>query len=81
MRYIHHLIDDIKFKFISDLDEIGHFEIIDSRSTILKDGNQEPNPGSDKNDNKKESICKASREARKDGNDRARKRTYQEPGR
>ena len=28
MRYIHHLIDDQKFKFVSDLDEIGHYEII-----------------------------------------------------
>ena len=35
-----HLVDDIKFKFVSDLDEIGHFEIINSRSTILKDGHR-----------------------------------------
>ena len=33
MRYIHHLIDNQKFKFISDLGEIGHYEIINSRST------------------------------------------------
>lgn len=33
MRYIHHLIDNSKFKFISDLGEIGHYEIV-SRSTI-----------------------------------------------
>ena len=39
------------FKFVSDLDEIGHYEIINSRSTIFKDGPQEPHPGSDeKND-------------------------------
>ena len=44
MRYIHHLIDDTKFRFVSDLDEIGHFEIT-SRSTIFKDGYQEPHPG------------------------------------
>ena len=37
MRYIHHLIDDTKFKFISHLDEIGHYEIIDLQSTIFKD--------------------------------------------
>ena len=29
------------FKFVSDLGEIGHFVIIDSRSTILKDGYQD----------------------------------------
>ncbi len=45
MRYIHHLIDETEFKFVSDLEEIGHFEIIDSRSTIFKDGPQEPYPG------------------------------------
>ena len=33
MRYIHHLIDNQEFKFVSDLDEIGHYEITDSRST------------------------------------------------
>ena len=32
MRYIRHLIDNQKFKFVSDLDEIGHYEIV-SRST------------------------------------------------
>ena len=37
MRYIQHLIDDTKFKFVSDLDEIGHYEIIDSGSTSLDD--------------------------------------------
>ena len=47
MRCIHHLIDDTKFRFVSDLDEIGHFEIIDSQSTIFKDGLQEPYPGRD----------------------------------
>ena len=36
MRYIHHLIEGQKFKFVSDLDEIGHFEVIDSQFTILK---------------------------------------------
>ena len=41
MRYIHHLIDDTKFRFVSDLDEIGHFEIIDSQSTIFKDRDQD----------------------------------------
>ena len=41
MRYIHHLIDSTSFKFVSDLDEIGHYEIIDSRSTIFKDGCQD----------------------------------------
>ena len=41
MRCIHHLIDDTKFRFVSDLDEIGHFEIIDSRSTIFKDRDQD----------------------------------------
>ena len=35
MRYIHHLIDDTKFNFVSDLEEIGHYEIIDSRSTNM----------------------------------------------
>ena len=29
------------FKFVSDLGEIGHYEIIDSMSTILKDGYQD----------------------------------------
>ena len=38
MRHLIHLVDNTKFKFVSDLDEIGHYEIIDSRSTILKDG-------------------------------------------
>ena len=38
MRHLIHLVDDTKFKFIPDLDEIGHYEIIDSMSTILKDG-------------------------------------------
>ena len=28
MRYIHHLIDDKNFKFVSDLDDIGHYEIV-----------------------------------------------------
>ena len=46
MRYIHHLIDDQKFKFVSDLGEIGHYEIT-SRSTIFKDGYQEPYPRRD----------------------------------
>jgi hypothetical protein len=41
MRHIHHLIENTKFKFVSDLDEIGHFEIIDSQSTIFKDGKRE----------------------------------------
>ena len=41
MRYIHHLIDDTKFRFVSDLDEIGHFEIIDSQSTIFEDRDQD----------------------------------------
>ena len=41
MRYIHHLIDSTSFKFVSDLDEIGHYEIIDSRSTIFKDRDQD----------------------------------------
>ena len=45
MRYLTRLVDRLKFKFVSDLDEIGHFEIIDSRSTIFKDGPQEPYPG------------------------------------
>ncbi|MEM4055931.1 MAG: hypothetical protein QXQ46_11895 [Thermoplasmatales archaeon] len=26
MRYIHHLVDSQKFRFVSDLGEIGHFE-------------------------------------------------------
>ena len=47
MRYIRHLIEGQKFKFVLDLDEIGHFEIIDSRSTIFKDGYQEPYPRRD----------------------------------
>ena len=41
MRYIHHSIEDQKFKFVSDLDEIGHFEIIDSQSTIFEDRDQD----------------------------------------
>lgn len=44
MRHIQHLIDDMKFKFVNDLDEIGHYEI-ESRSMIFKDGYQEPYPG------------------------------------
>ena len=28
MRHLIHLVDDKKFKFVSDLDEIGHYEII-----------------------------------------------------
>ena len=40
MRYIHHLIDDQKFKFVSDLGEIGHYKIT-SRSTIFKDRDQD----------------------------------------
>lgn len=32
MKHLIHLIDDSKFKFIPDLDEIGHFEIVDPRS-------------------------------------------------
>ena len=41
MRHLIHLVDNTRFKFISDLDEIGHYEIINSRSTILKDGYQD----------------------------------------
>ena len=41
MRYLTRLVDRLKFKFVSDLDEIGHFEIIDSRSTIFKDRDQD----------------------------------------
>jgi hypothetical protein len=37
MRHLIHLVDDSKFKFVLDLDEIGHYEIINSRSTN-KDG-------------------------------------------
>ena len=50
MKHLPHLIDNQKFKFVSDLDGIGHFEIIDSRSTILKDGLGESHisPGGDK---------------------------------
>ena len=36
-----HLVDNAKFEFVSDLDEIGHYEIVNSRSTILKDGYQD----------------------------------------
>jgi hypothetical protein len=32
MKHLIHLIDDSKFKFIPDLGEIGHFEIVDQRS-------------------------------------------------
>ena len=45
MRYLIRLIDNSKFKFVSDLGEIGHYEIVNSRSTIFKDGYQEPHPG------------------------------------
>ena len=50
MRHLIHLIDNTKFEFVPDLDEIGHYEIIDSRSTILKDGLGESHisPGGDK---------------------------------
>ena len=50
MRHLIHLVDNTKFKFVSDLDEIGHYEIINSRSTILKDGLGESHisPGGDK---------------------------------
>lgn len=50
MRHLIHLVDNTKFKFVSDLDEIGHYEIIDSRSTILEDGLGEIwlSPGGDK---------------------------------
>jgi hypothetical protein len=41
MKHLPRLVDNTKFKFVSDLDEIGHYEIIDSRSTILKDGYQD----------------------------------------
>ncbi|MEM3844849.1 MAG: hypothetical protein QXU98_04015 [Candidatus Parvarchaeota archaeon] len=27
MRYIHHLVDSQKFRFVPDLGEIGHFEV------------------------------------------------------
>ncbi|MEM3846409.1 MAG: hypothetical protein QXU98_12000 [Candidatus Parvarchaeota archaeon] len=27
IHHLHHLIDDQKFKFVPDLDEIGHFEV------------------------------------------------------
>ncbi|MEM3846467.1 MAG: hypothetical protein QXU98_12295 [Candidatus Parvarchaeota archaeon] len=27
VHHLHHLIDDQKFKFVPDLDEIGHFEV------------------------------------------------------
>lgn len=43
MKYIHHHIDDKRFKFVSDLDDIGHFEITDpelngsGRKSRLKD--------------------------------------------
>ena len=49
MRHLIHLVDNTKFKFVSDLDEIGHYEIIDSRSTN-KDGLGESHisPGGDK---------------------------------
>ena len=40
MKHLIHLVDNIKFKFVSDLDEIGHYEVIDSMSTILKDGHR-----------------------------------------
>lgn len=39
MRHIHHLIDGQKFKFVSDMGEIGHYEIIDSK-LINKNGHQ-----------------------------------------
>ena len=44
MRYIHHLIDDQKFKFVSDLDEIGHYEIIslNGRSNSDRPDNRPP---------------------------------------
>jgi hypothetical protein len=29
MRYIHHLIDDLKFEFVSDVGEIGRYEPIE----------------------------------------------------
>ena len=41
MRHLVHLVDYKKFKFVSDLDEIGHYEIIDSKSTISQDGKGE----------------------------------------
>lgn len=34
MRHLVHLIDDTKFRFVSDLEEIGHYEIV-SRSASL----------------------------------------------
>ncbi len=41
MRYLIHLIDNSKFKFVSDLGEIGHYEIVNSRSTIFQDRDQD----------------------------------------
>jgi hypothetical protein len=40
MRYLIRLIDNSKFIFVSDLGEIGHYEIT-SRSTIFKDRDQD----------------------------------------
>ena len=31
MKHLMHLIDDTRFKFIPDLDEIGHYEIANSK--------------------------------------------------
>lgn len=40
----------VKFKFVSDLGEIGHYEIVDSQSTISRDSSQELYPA--RSDNK-----------------------------
>ena len=40
MRHLIHMVGNTKFKFVTDLDEIGHYEIIYSRSTN-KDGYQD----------------------------------------
>ena len=52
MRHLIHLVDNTKFKFVSDLDEIGHYEIIDSKSTTKGGlGESHISPGGDKNAN------------------------------